>query len=167
MAKLPKKLAAALLAIVVGGGGYHEMTQETVKYVEGIERYPYSDVAGNLTVCYGHTGPDIELRTYTDTECEALLESDLKPVYAALKALVAVPLTAYQRTALATFVYNCGVGNFSRSTLLKKLNAGDFTGAHDEMARWVFSGGHRWKGLMNRRQIEQAIFNVRGPDDFK
>ncbi|ECW2407668.1 lysozyme [Salmonella enterica] len=104
---------------------------------------------------------------YTHSECMDLLDSDLKPVYAAINRLVKVPLTDYQRTALATFVFNTGTGAFSSSTLLKKLNAGDYAGARDQMARWVFAAGHKWKGLMNRREVEMAIWNVRGPDDLR
>ena len=97
----------------------------------------------------------------------ALLDSDLKPVYAAIKRLVKVPLTDYQRTALATFVFNTGTGAFTTSTLLKKLNAGDFEGARSQMQRWVFAGGKKWKGLMTRREVEMAIWSVGGTDDLK
>ena len=165
--KLPKTLSASLLAIVLAGGGYHEMTRETLVHLEGVAYEPYRDVAGVLTVCVGHTGPDIQMRRYTHAECMTLLDQDLKPVYAAIDRLVTVSLTPYQRTALATFVFNTGTGAFAKSTLLKRLNAGDFAGARDQMARWVFAAGHKWKGLMNRRDVEMAIWNVRGPDDLQ
>lgn len=169
--KLPKTLSASLLAIVLAGGGYHEvsnqMTREALIHLEDIAYEPYYDVAGVLTVCVGHTGSDIQLRRYTYSECMALLDKDLKPVYAAIDRLVTAPLTTFQRTALATFVFNTGTGAFAKSTLLKRLNAGDFAGARDQMARWVFAAGHKWKGLMNRRDVEMAIWNIRGPDDLK
>ncbi|HII0620557.1 TPA: lysozyme [Salmonella enterica subsp. diarizonae serovar 50:r:z] len=167
MPKIPNSLKASLLAIAIAGGGYQEMTRETLVHVEGVEYYPYRDVAGILTVCVGHTGADIQMRTYTHDECMALLDSDLKPVYAAIKRLVKVPLTDYQRTALATFVFNTGTGAFTSSTLLKKLNAGDFEGARNQMQRWVFAGGEKWKGLMTRREVEMAIWSVGGTDDLK
>lgn len=170
MPGIPKKLKATLLAAaLVGGGmgGYQEMTRQTLVHLENIAYEPYYDVAGVLTVCVGHTGPDIVWKHYTHSECMDLLDSDLKPVYAAINRLVKVPLTDYQRTALATFVFNTGTGAFSSSTLLKKLNAGDYAGARDQMARWVFAAGHKWKGLMNRREVEMAIWNVRGPDDLR
>ncbi len=165
--KIPKPLVAALLSILMAGGGYHEMTRETLVHLEGVVYDPYYDVAGVLTVCVGHTGPDIQLRRYTHAECVTLLDEDLKPVYAAIDRLVKVPLTEYQRTALATFIFNVGTSAFSKSTLLKRLNAGDFAGAREQMARWVFAGGHKWRGLMNRRDVEMAIWNVRGPGDLK
>lgn len=170
MPSLPKSLKASLLAVAIagaGGGGYQEMTRVTLTHVEEIVYFPYPDVAGKLTVCVGHTGRDIEMRRYTYKECMALLDQDLKPVFAAITRLVKVPLTDYQRTALATFIFNTGVSAFANSTLLKKLNAGDFAGARDQMARWVFAAGHKWVGLMNRRDVEMAIWNVRGPDDLR
>jgi lysozyme len=167
MPKLPNSLKATLLAIAIAGGGYQEMTRETLIHVEGIEYYPYRDVAGILTVCVGHTGADIQLRTYTHSECMTLLDRDLKPVRTAIKRLVKVPLTDYQRTALETFVFNTGTGAFASSTLLKKLNTGDFAGARDQMRRWVFADGKKWKGLMSRREVEMAIWSVEGIDDLK
>ncbi len=165
-----KKLKAALLAVTIAGGGvggYQEMTRQSLIHLENIAYMPYRDIAGVLTVCVGHTGPDIEMRRYSHAECMALLDSDLKPVYAAIDRLVRVPLTPYQKTALATFIFNTGVTAFSKSTLLKKLNAGDYAGARDQMARWVFAAGHKWKGLMNRREVEMAIWNIRGADDLR
>jgi len=167
MPKIPASLKASLLAVAIVGGGYQAMTPVVVEYVEGVEYYPYRDVGGVLTVCAGHTGADIVMRRYTPTECRVLLSRDLKPVYAAIERLVTVPLTDFQRTALATFVYNTGVGAFASSTLLKKLNAGDMNGARDQMRRWVFAAGKRWKGLMTRREVEMAIFDVRGPHDLR
>ncbi len=100
-------------------GGYQEMTRQSLIHLENIAYLPYRDIAGVLTVCVGHTGPDIEMRRYSHAECMALLDSDLKPVYAAIDRLVRVPLTPYQKTALATFIFNTGVTAFSKSTLLK------------------------------------------------
>lgn len=122
MAGIPKKLKAALLAVTIAGGGvggYQEMTRQSLIHLENIAYLPYRDIAGVLTVCVGHTGPDIEMRRYSHAECMALLDSDLKPVYAAIDRLVRVPLTPYQKTALATFIFNTGVTAFSKSTLLK------------------------------------------------
>ncbi|EKF3829307.1 lysozyme [Escherichia coli] len=170
MAGIPKKLKATLLAVTIAGGGvggYQEMTRQSLIHLENIAYMPYRDIGGVLSVCVGHTGPDIEMRRYSHAECMALLDSDLKPVYAAIDRLVRVPLTPYQKTALATFIFNTGVTAFSKSTLLKKLNAGDYDGARDQMARWVFAAGHKWKGLMNRREVEMAIWNIRGADDLR
>lgn len=67
MAGIPKKLKAALLAATIAGGGvggYQEMTRQSLIHLENIAYMPYRDIAGVLTVCVGHTGPDIEMRRY-------------------------------------------------------------------------------------------------------
>lgn len=163
LSKLPKSLSAALLFVWMSGGGYREMTRETLIRLEGVVYEPYRDIGGVLTVCVGHTGADIRPRRYNHAECMALLDQDLKPVYAAIDQRVTVPLTPYQRTALATFIFNVGPDAFARSTLLQRLNAGDFAGARAEMARWVYARGRKWRGLMNRREAEMAIWDLNGP----
>jgi len=136
--------------------------------LEGRCYIPYRDVAGVLTVCDGHTGSDIvSNKTYTDQECDSLLRTDLKPVQAVVDSLVMVPLSDYQRAALYSFTYNTGIDAFFRSSLLKKLNAGDKTGACNELRRWVFADGIKWKGLMNRRETERALCLAENGDDLK
>jgi lysozyme len=77
-----------------------------------------------------------------------------------------VPLNEYQRAALYSFTYNVGTEAFSKSTLLKKLNAGDQSGACDELRRWKLAGGKKWKGLIKRREIERSLCLAGGADDL-
>ncbi|XBC27844.1 lysozyme [Leminorella grimontii] len=129
-----------------------------VMYFEGYESKPYRDVVGVLTVCYGHTGSDIVPgREYSKAECEELLRQDLAIVQRQVDRLVTVPLPDETRAALYSFTYNVGTGAFSRSTLLKKLNAGDGKGACNELKRWTYAGGKVWKGLVTRREIEREV----------
>ncbi|WP_276557069.1 lysozyme [Pantoea dispersa] len=157
--------------LAAAGGGALTLAMILLGGPDGLEgrRYvPYSDVAGVLTVCDGHTGPDIvRNKTYTDRECDAVLRADLKAVQAEVDGLVRVPLSDYQRAGLYSFAYNTGTDAFSRSSLLKKLNAGDRTGACSEMRRWVFAGGRRWRGLMKRRETERALCLAESSDDLK
>jgi lysozyme len=135
--------------------------------VEGRVYEPYKDVAGVLTVCDGHTGADIvKGKKYTDRECDRLMWNDLQPVKKAVDSMVKVPLGEYPRAALYSFTYNVGTSAFSKSTLLKKLNAGDQAGACEELRRWVYAGGMKWKGLMNRRDMERSLCLADGPNDI-
>ncbi len=152
MAKIPNKIKVA------AAGGLMALTVAMVTDFEGYEAKPYRDVVGVLTVCYGHTGADIiPTKTYTKAECDALLEKDLAIVAKAVNPLIKVNIPDYTRAALYSFTYNVGTGAFSRSTLLKKLNAGDRTGACNELKRWIYAGGVQWKGLMTRREVEKAV----------
>ncbi|NIE98483.1 lysozyme [Pantoea sp. Acro-805] len=135
--------------------------------VEGRVYEPYKDVAGVWTVCDGHTGGDIvKGRKYTDRECDRLMWNDLQSVKSAVDSLVKVPLGEYQRASLYSFTYNVGTSAFLKSTLLKKLNAGDEAGACEEMRRWVYAGGMKWKGLQNRRDMERSLCLAEGANDI-
>lgn len=135
--------------------------------VEGRVYEPYKDVAGVWTVCDGHTGADIvKGKKYTDRECDRLMWNDLQPVKKAVDSMVKVPLGEYPRAALYSFTYNVGTSAFSKSTLLKKLNAADQAGACEELRRWVYAGGMKWKGLMNRRDMERSLCLAESANDI-
>ncbi|EAM4264812.1 lysozyme [Salmonella enterica] len=126
--------------------------------LEGRRHEPYRDVAGVLTVCDGHTGKDIVPgKHYTDAECDALLNKDLALVAARIDPLIKACIPNSERAALYSFAYNVGTGALARSTLLKKLNAGDHAGACNELKRWTYAGGRQWKGLVTRREIEREV----------
>ncbi|ECG5801882.1 lysozyme [Salmonella enterica subsp. enterica serovar Muenchen] len=126
--------------------------------LEGVRYQPYQDVVGVWTVCYGHTGKDIILgKTYTKAECQALLNKDLALVAARIEPLIKVSIPESERAAFYSFAYNVGTGAFAKSTLLKKLNAGDQAGACNELKRWTYAGGKQWKGLVTRREIEREV----------
>lgn len=156
--------------IAVAGGGAMAIATIFLGGKDGVEGRayePYKDVAGVWTVCDGHTGADIvKGKTYTDRECDRLLWKDLQPVKQTVDSLVKVPLNEYQRAALYSFTYNVGTGSFSKSTLLKKLNNGDQAGACEELRRWVYAGGMKFRGLMNRRDMERSMCLAEGPDDI-
>lgn len=126
--------------------------------LEGVRYKPYRDVVDKWTVCYGHTGNDIMLgKTYTEVECQALLNKDLNMVAMQINPYIQVPIPETTRGALYSFVYNVGAGNFRTSTLLYKINQGDIKGACDQLRRWTYAGGKQWKGLMTRREIEREV----------
>ncbi|KHJ66592.1 lysozyme [Pantoea rodasii] len=163
---ISSSLCKRLLA--VAGAGAFVIAATLLGGTDGLEgrRYtPYRDVAGVLTVCYGHTGPDIvKGKTYTDSDCDGLLNTDLKVVQQGVDSLVQVPLHEYERAALYSFAYNIGLTAFASSTLLKKLNAGDDAGAWEELHRWIFAAGKKRTGLINRRDIEFWLSGVKdGP----
>lgn len=126
--------------------------------LEGVRYEPYQDVVGVWTVCYGHAGRDIMLgKTYTEAECRALLNKDLATVASQINPYIKVPIPEATRGALYSFAYNVGAGNFKTSTLLRTINQGDVKGACEQLKRWVYAGGKKWKGLMNRRDVEYQV----------
>lgn len=152
MAKIPNKIKNA------AAGGLVTLTVSMIAYFEGMEIKPYKDVVNVTTVCFGHTGADIiPTKTYSESECLALLEKDFSKVRKGVDPLIKVDLDDNTRAAIYSFAYNVGTGAFARSTMLKKLNAGDIAGACNELKRWTYAGGKEWKGLITRREIENAV----------
>lgn len=82
---------------------------------------------------------------------------DVKKFEGALKTCVTVPLHQYEYDAYVSFAYNIGSSAFCNSTLVKKLNAGDYPGACAEISRWDKQGKKVLAGLTNRRRHERAI----------
>lgn len=161
------KISNALTVLIASGASAFIVAVSMIKPLEGIEYQPYYDVAGVLTVCYGHTGGGIiKDKVYTLSECEQLLKQDLERVKEQVDPLIKNPIATETRAALYSFTYNVGIGAFSRSTLLKKLNSGDLVGACNELHRWVYAGGKKWKGLVTRREIEEEVCSFRQPSKF-
>ncbi|MFZ4832753.1 lysozyme [Rouxiella sp. Mn2063] len=144
--------------ISVAGGGALAIATVMIPTLEGVRYEPYRDVAGILTVCYGHTGSDIVPgKQYTESECQIMLNQDLKPFSLSVQRSVKVPASEYQKAALITFSYNVGISAFEHSSLLRNLNAGNYQQACDGLRQWVYAGGVKWKGLINRREVEREV----------
>lgn len=145
------------LTVLVSAGAT-AIALTVISHFEGVRYEPYEDVGGLLTVCYGHTGKDIiPNKVYSKDECNELLESDFQRTKQQVDKLVKVPTDDYTKAALYSFAFNVGTGAFAKSTMLKKLNAGDQYGACEELKKWVYAGGKVWRGLVNRREAEAAI----------
>lgn len=133
-----------------------------IKRREGLELKAYPDPGTGgapWTIGYGHTGRDVKPGMEIDENtAEALLVGDLASREKAVGRLVSVDLTQGQFDALVSLVYNIGERNFATSTLLRKLNAGDYEGAADEFLRWNRAAGRVMKGLALRREDERAQF---------
>lgn len=126
--------------------------------LEGVRYTPYSDVVGVVTVCYGHTGKDIiPGKTYTPTECKAMLDSDLIPFARSVERSVKVPTTEFLKASLITFSYNVGIYAFEHSSLLRHLNAGNQEAACNGLRSWIYAGKKVWKGLISRREVEHEV----------
>ena len=82
--------------------------------------------------------------------------SDVSKFEGALKRCVKVPLTQGEYDAYLSLSYNIGSGAFCGSTLVRKLNAGDYAGACEQVLVWDKAGGRRVQGLAARRNREYA-----------
>lgn len=118
------------------------------------------------TIGYGHSGPDVKPGDkITKDQAEKLLKNDVARFENAVNRNVKVPISQNMFDALVVFCYNVGPGAFAGSTLLKKLNKGDYKGAQEEFAAWnkvKDKAGNmvESKGLTKRRAEEAALFGI-------
>lgn len=129
-----------------------------ITHFEGERLRAYRCPAGVLTIGIGHTGPDVTPGlTISRGEAQALLGADLIRLEKGVHRL-APRVSQNQFDALVSFAFNLGLGQLSRSRLLRKHNAGDVEGAAAEFARWVRAGGVVLPGLVRRRAAETALY---------
>jgi len=130
-----------------------------IKRWEGLRLSAYKDVVGIWTIGYGSTGTHVKPgMKITEAQAEKLLRDDLDRFEKSVERSVKVPLTDNQFAALVSFAFNVGTGAFERSTLLKKLNAGDYDAVPGQLMRWVNAGGKKVQGLVNRRAAEGGLW---------
>lgn len=132
---------------------------DLIKSFEGFRSCAYLCPANVWTIGYGHTGPDVsEGLKISQDEAIELLVMDLEFSEATVTELIDRPLTQNQFDALVSFVFNVGRTNFSRSTLRKRLNAGDVKGAAAEFLKWTIANHKIVPGLVRRREAERNLF---------
>lgn len=110
------------------------------------------------TIGWGHTHTTKKGQTITKEEAQKLFDDDVKWATDAVNKHVKVGLTQNQFDALVSFVFNIGEGGFSRSTTLKRLNAGNYEGAAEAMTWWNKQDGKILRGLVRRRAEEKEYF---------
>lgn len=133
-----------------------------IKREEGERLTAYLDSVGIWTIGVGHTGfidgkPVIKGMRISAEKSHSVLVADLKRFESAVNSAVKIKLTQNQFDALVSLAFNIGEGAFLRSTLVKKLNAGDIQGAADQFLVWKNAGGRPI--LLNRRKREREVFN--------
>lgn len=148
---------------------------DALKKAEGFVPNLYNDggkTKGYCTIGYGHLvhydpcdvksfkSEEPFVKGISETKAEALMKTDYNFAENAVNELVKVNLNQNQFDALVMFVFNVGRGAFSRSSLLKSLNAGNYNVVPAELRKWNKSNGKVMKGLTNRRNVEIAIFNA-------
>ncbi|RAU46712.1 lysozyme [Pseudocitrobacter sp. RIT415] len=137
-----------------------------IKQYEGCKLTAYPDPGTGgapWTIGYGWTQPvnGKPVRpgmTIDQATADRLLKTGLVSYENDVLRLVKVKLSQGQFDALVSFTYNLGSRSLSTSTLLSKLNAGDYTGAANEFTRWNKAGGKVLNGLTRRREAERALF---------
>lgn len=132
---------------------------DLIKEFEGFEPKPYKCPAGVWTIGYGSTkGVTQNTQPMTEEQATKRLLEELGSYEVAVLDCVDVDLEQHQFDALVSFAYNLGSHSLRTSTLLRKLNAGDYLGASNEFLRWNKAKGQVLAGLTRRREAECRLF---------
>jgi len=138
---------------------------DPIKRHEGLVLKAYMPTPNDKwTIGYGHTKTAKKGMVITEDQAEALLRSDLSWVEDCISRLVKTPLTQNQYDAVGSLIFNIGEGNFSKSSVLKRLNAQDYRGAADAFLMWNKQRNRTTgqlevlKGLTRRREEERKLF---------
>lgn len=160
----------------------YTLIEGLIKFYEGYSDIPYICPTGHWTIGYGHiivvNGRQLKgmsdkrlaflayPKPITVEEANKLLRADIDSVINAIWKSINVPLNKYQMASLVSFVFNVGIGNFVNSTLLKKLNQGNYDSVPDQLKRWVKGTIDGKKvvlnGLVKRRNTEAEYWQRSG-----
>jgi len=152
---IPQTLRSRLA--LQAGAGVLVATVAVVGYFEGRSLVAYLDPVAIPTICDGYTHGVRMGDVATPAQCDALTQKEVSRALAVVDGSVPKPLPDGVRVALTSFVYNVGAGAYSKSTLLRRLRAGNIEGACRQLTRWVYAGGRVLKGLVIRREAEMEI----------
>ena len=129
-----------------------------IKEFEGLRLKAYKCPGGVWTIGYGHTAGVKPGMVISEAQAEEYLKADLIAFEKYLNSL-GLAINQNQFDALISFIYNVGTGNFSRSTLLRKVRANPQDNSiMDEFLKWVYSKGRVLPGLQRRRLAEMKLY---------
>lgn len=135
---------------------------DIIKKFEGVRLTAYLCPAGIPTIGYGHTSGVKLGQTITQKQADDMLLRDIElyeqQILSNIGQKIYLGLSENQKAAIISFVFNIGIGNFSKSTLKKKLLKLDIIGTADEFLKWSFAGGKKLRGLETRRIAERELF---------
>jgi lysozyme len=137
-----------------------------IKRWEGCRLRAYRDVKGVWTIGWGTTDPKYAFdgNEITQAQADHLFMQDVLKFQREIAPLIKAEVAQAHWDALVSLAYNIGAKGtpqkpgLRESTLLRKLNQGDYAGAQAQFSRWIYSGGKIYQGLINRRAAEARVF---------
>lgn len=134
---------------------------DLIKQFEGYSSKAYPDPATGgapWTIGYGTTNGVKPGMIITAEQAERMLRDDIAKFESGVSSLITAPTTQGQFDAMVSLAYNIGLGNFGKSTLLKKHNARCYTCAADQFRVWNRANGKVMNGLTKRRAAERQVY---------
>lgn len=133
----------------------------TVGGFEGLRLAAYRDVIGVWTACYGETKGIKKGMKFSKADCDDMLVDALIRHEEGMRTCIGeaaadrIPDKSY--VAFLSLTYNIGVGGFCKSSIAKKLRAGDIKAACMTLPSFNKAGGRVIKGLVSRRAAEMKL----------
>ena len=157
------KINALIDEIQVKGMKVDAAGVQLISDFEDLRLTAYDDGVGVWTIGWGTTvypnGQKVKKGDkITLEQAKQYKAYDLARFEKAVNDAVKVPLNQNQFNALVSLAYNIGEKAFTGSTLVKRLNEGNYKAAADQFLVWVNAGGKRMQGLVNRRNKEREVF---------
>jgi lysozyme len=134
---------------------------DLIKQFEGYSSKAYPDPATGgapWTIGYGTTKGVKPGMVITAQQAEKMLRDDVAKFESGVSSLITAPTTQGQFDAMVSLAYNIGLGNFGKSTLLKKHNSRCYTCAADQFRVWNRANGKVMNGLTKRRADERQVY---------
>ena len=136
---------------------------DLIKRYEGFRSTAYRDAVGVWTIGFGHTSmagephvkPGLTISRETATE---ILARDVNLFAQGVRQALTVQISDQQFSALVSFAYNVGLGNFRKSSVLTAVNRNDLAAVPRRLSLWTKAGGRVLPGLVKRRAAEAALF---------
>lgn len=150
----------------------NQATVDLVKEFEGLRLSAYLDPVGVVTIGYGYTnragyGNGVAMGdVWSEETAENMLWKGLEIFADKIRPMLKRDATQNQFGAMVSLAYNIGTGAFSKSTCLKRFNAGDIEGAAEALTWFNKAGGKVLRGLVRRREAERALFLSGSPVDM-
>jgi len=133
-----------------------------IKGYEGLRMSAHYAPCEQWTVGYGHVGSARHGMSVTEGDAERLLRDDVLPIEQLISDTVRAPINQNEHDALVSLIFNIGEDNWKRSTVLRKLNAGDKIGAASAFELWTKAHVNNelvaLDGLVRRRAAEKSLF---------
>lgn len=134
---------------------------DLIKQFEGYSSKAYPDPATGgapWTIGYGTTKGVKPGMVITAEQAEKMLRDDVAKFEPGVSAMLKVPTTQGQFDAMVSLAYNIGLGNFGKSTLLRKHNEKCYSCAAGQFPVWNRAAGKVMNGLTRRRNAERAMY---------
>jgi lysozyme len=139
----------------------NEAGKDIIKFYESLRLKTYLDSGGVKTIGYGHCGPEVKLGMVISKEkAIEIFDKDISKFQKGVFKLIKNNFTTTQNqfSAMVSLAFNIGLGAFSKSSVLRFHNQGQYEKAANSFGMWIKDNGKVLNGLIKRRKSESLLY---------